>query len=117
MDARNVCAKWPTDQELVEQSKQGDEEAIAALIGRHYKGSVRMANSILRNQPDAEDVVQMAYSRAFQKLHTFREEAPFSTPPRQAPCDLAQLGGTDECADQDIPDIARSDAGGKRRPA
>src|SRR5277367_2802629 len=79
MDARNVCAKWPADQELVEQSKQGDEEAIAALIGRHYKGSVRMANSILRNQPDAEDVVQMAYSRAFQKLHTFREEARFST--------------------------------------
>jgi RNA polymerase sigma-70 factor (ECF subfamily) len=83
MDARNVAATWrpaeATDQELVEQSKQGDEEAIAKLIGRHYDGSVRMANSILRNQPDAEDVVQTAYSRAFQKLHTFREEARFST--------------------------------------
>jgi RNA polymerase sigma-70 factor (ECF subfamily) len=74
MDTRNE-----TDQELVEQSKQGDEEAMAKLIRRHYQASVRMANSILRNQPDAEDVVQTAYTRAFLKLHTFREEARFST--------------------------------------
>jgi len=74
MDTRNE-----TDQELVEQSKQGDEEAMAKLIRRHYQASVRMANSILRNQPDAEDVVQTAYTRAFLKLNTFREEARFST--------------------------------------
>jgi RNA polymerase sigma-70 factor, ECF subfamily len=83
MDARNVSRKRQpaevTDQVLVEQSKQGDPDAMAKLIRRHYGASVRMANSILRNQPDAEDVAQMAYCRAFQKLHTFREEARFST--------------------------------------
>jgi len=68
-----------TDQELVGQSKQGDEAARAHLIRRHYGKSLRIAQSILRNQPDSEDAVQTAYGRAFQQLHTFREEARFST--------------------------------------
>ncbi len=68
-----------TDQELVEQSKQGDEQAMAKLIRRHYGASLRIARSILRNQSDSEDAVQTAYGRAFQHLHSFREEARFST--------------------------------------
>jgi RNA polymerase sigma-70 factor (ECF subfamily) len=83
MNPQNVSETWQTpeatDQELVEQSKQGDEEAMAKLIRRHYGASLRIARSILRNQPDSEDAVQTAYSRAFQHLHTFREEARFST--------------------------------------
>jgi RNA polymerase sigma-70 factor (ECF subfamily) len=67
------------DQELVEQSKQGNEEAMTKLIRRHYGTSLRIARSILRNQPDSEDVVQTAYGRAFHQLHAFREEARFST--------------------------------------
>ncbi|HEV8040590.1 MAG TPA: sigma-70 family RNA polymerase sigma factor [Bryobacteraceae bacterium] len=68
-----------TDQELVNQSKQGNAEAMARLIRRHYGSSLRIARSILRNESDSEDAVQTAYSRAFQHLHTFREEARFST--------------------------------------
>jgi RNA polymerase sigma-70 factor (ECF subfamily) len=82
MEAQNVAKTWTseaTDQELVEQSKQGDEEAMAKLIQRHYGASLRIARSILRNESDSEDAVQTAYSRAFQYLHTFREEARFST--------------------------------------
>jgi RNA polymerase sigma-70 factor (ECF subfamily) len=67
------------DQELVEQSKRGDEEAMTKLIRRHYGASLRIARSILRNESDSEDAVQTAYGRAFQQLHTFREEARFST--------------------------------------
>jgi RNA polymerase sigma-70 factor, ECF subfamily len=76
MDLQNLET---TDQELVAQSKQGDEEAMAKLIRRHYGSSLRVARSILRNQSDSEDAVQTAYSRAFRHLHTFREEARFST--------------------------------------
>ena len=83
MDPQNVSATWQTaettDQELVERCKQGDEEAIAKLIQRHYGSSLRIARSILRNQSDSEDAVQTAYGRAFQHLHSFREEARFST--------------------------------------
>ena len=76
MDPQNTET---TDRELVVQSKQGDEEAMALLIRRHYGASLRIARSILRNESDSEDAVQTAYSRAFQYLHTFREEARFST--------------------------------------
>jgi RNA polymerase sigma-70 factor, ECF subfamily len=83
MDPHNVAGTSQiaktTDQELVAQSKQGDEEAMTRLIRRHYGASLRIAQSILRNQPDSEDAVQTAYGRAFQQLHTFREEARFST--------------------------------------
>jgi RNA polymerase sigma-70 factor (ECF subfamily) len=76
MESQNVET---TDQELVAQSKQGDEGAMAKLIRRHYGSSLRVARSILRNESDSEDAVQTAYGRAFQHLHTFREEARFST--------------------------------------
>jgi RNA polymerase sigma-70 factor, ECF subfamily len=83
MSAQNITETWQTsettDQELVEQCKQGDEEAMTRLIQRHYGASLRVAQSILRNQSDSEDAVQTAYGRAFQYLHTFREEARFST--------------------------------------
>ena len=68
-----------TDHELVSQSKAGDKEAVSELIQRHYGASLRLARAILRNQQDCEDAVQAAYCRAFQQLHTFREEARFST--------------------------------------
>jgi RNA polymerase sigma-70 factor (ECF subfamily) len=83
MNTRTVGEPWETSQttdpELVEQCKQGDEEAVAELIRRHYETSLRIARSILRNQADSEDAVQTAYSRAFRYLHTFRYEARFST--------------------------------------
>jgi RNA polymerase sigma-70 factor (ECF subfamily) len=81
----------------------------AELIRRHYGASLRIARSILRNQPDSEDAVQTAYGRALQQLHTFREEARFRTwitsivvnqsslgPPWETACDTAQFGRTDE---------------------
>src|SRR5579864_5328302 len=70
---------FQTDHELVAQSKAGDKEAASELIRRHYASSLRLARAILRNQQDCEDAVQAAYCRAFQRLHTFREEARFST--------------------------------------
>ncbi len=49
------CRQAPelTDQELVKQSKLGNEDAMAELIRRHYVASLRIAWSILRNGPDS----------------------------------------------------------------
>jgi len=83
MNAQNIAetrqTSETTDQELVEQSRGGDEAAMTKLIQRHYGTSLRVAQSILRNQSDSEDAVQAAYGRAFRYLHTFRAEARFST--------------------------------------
>jgi RNA polymerase sigma-70 factor (ECF subfamily) len=77
------CETWPIveqkDQELVQQSKRGDAEVMTELIRRHYVASLRIARSILHNHQDSEDAVQAAYCRAFRHLHTFREQARFST--------------------------------------
>lgn len=52
---------------------------MAELIRRHYGASLRVARAILHDQTDAEDAVQSTYGLAFQHLHTFLEQALFST--------------------------------------
>jgi RNA polymerase sigma-70 factor, ECF subfamily len=79
MDAGNVPQSGSLPRPLSRNWSQGDDEAMANLIGRHYGASIRMANSILRNHSGAEDVVQTAYSQAFQKLHMFPGRGSFST--------------------------------------
>ena len=64
---------------LIAQSKQGDQHAIAELVGRYYPASLRFARGFLRHTEDAQDAVQMAYFVAFRRLETFRGEASFKT--------------------------------------
>jgi len=78
-DCQTRLAAAPSDHQLVEESKRGNEQAMTELIRRHYTMSLRVARSILRNHHDSEDAVQTAYCRAFQHLNDFREEARFST--------------------------------------
>ncbi len=67
------------DTELVAHARQGDEGAIRAIVQRHNQRLFRAARSILRNDGDAEDVVQASYVRAFTHLDTFRGDAQLST--------------------------------------
>jgi RNA polymerase sigma-70 factor (ECF subfamily) len=67
------------DKTLVAQSRMGDQDAMAELVRRHYSTSMRVARSILRNESEAEDAVQTAYSAAFRHLDSFREDARFAT--------------------------------------
>ena len=82
MDMRNLETQPVaelTDTELVEGCRRSDKDAMTALIRRHYGTSIRIARSILHNAQDSEDAVQTAYCQAFQHLHSFREQARFST--------------------------------------
>jgi RNA polymerase sigma-70 factor (ECF subfamily) len=67
------------DAELVELARHGDEAAIRAIIQRHNRRLFRVARAIIRNDADAEDIVQATYVRAFTSLAAFRGEAQFST--------------------------------------
>jgi RNA polymerase sigma-70 factor (ECF subfamily) len=64
---------------LIAQSRLGDQQAIAELVGRHYPSSLQVARRILRHTEDAQDAVQMAYFLALRRLATFRGEASFKT--------------------------------------
>ncbi|MBB4238507.1 RNA polymerase sigma factor [Rhizobium esperanzae] len=68
-----------SDTELVPLAKQGDEPAIRAIVQRHNQRLFRTARAVIRNDGEAEDVVQAAYIKAFTNLATFRGEAELST--------------------------------------
>jgi len=65
--------------QLIEHGQQGNREAVAELVRRHYKVSTYIARSILRDTYDAEDAVQSAYCKAIQHFGRFRREARFGT--------------------------------------
>lgn len=65
--------------ELVELARRGGENAIRTLIERNNQRLFRAARSVLRNDGEAEDVVQETYVKAFTALASFRGEASFST--------------------------------------
>lgn len=67
------------DKHLVNLARNGDEGAVALIIKRHNRRLYRAAWAVLRDDADAEDVVQETYVRAFANLGSFREEAALST--------------------------------------
>ncbi len=60
-----------TDRELVEAARAGDAEAFGALVRRHQKRVYRLANHLLRNGTEAEDVAQETFVRAYGALARF----------------------------------------------
>ena len=72
---------WATlpDAELVAFAQQGRREAFRHLMQRCNQRLFRVARAVVRDDAEAEDVVQEAYTHAFAKLSTFRGEASLST--------------------------------------
>ncbi|MEU8068780.1 MULTISPECIES: RNA polymerase sigma factor [unclassified Micromonospora] len=64
------------DDELVTRVRAGDREAYDALVARHTASAYRTA-VLLGAGPDAEDVVQEAFVKAYRKLSRYRGEASF----------------------------------------
>lgn len=61
--------------DLVDLAKAGHRDAFRAIMQRCNQRLFRVARGVVRNEAEAEDVVQEAYTRAFAKLHTFRGDA------------------------------------------
>ena len=66
------------EQELVTLARQGDTGAFDELIRQNYHACLKRARWMIRNQSDAEDEVQNACWKAFQRLDQFRGEGTFS---------------------------------------
>jgi RNA polymerase sigma-70 factor (ECF subfamily) len=67
-----------TDREIVERVKAGDIALYEIIMRRYNQRLYRVARAILRDDAEAEDVMQDAYVRAFQHLDQFAGRAPFS---------------------------------------
>jgi RNA polymerase sigma-70 factor, ECF subfamily len=67
------------DADLVALARRGEGAAFAVIMQRYNRRLYRAARSIVRDDAEAEDVLQEAYMRAFTALGTFRGEASLST--------------------------------------
>ena len=74
-----AAAEKLEDEELVRRARERDEAAVRAITQRYNRRLFRVARSILRDDAEAEDVVQETYVRAFTGLEHFRGDAAFGT--------------------------------------
>jgi len=58
---------------------QGDSSAYRFLVEKNKKIIYSMALRILNSPQDAEDAAQESFIRAYNQLHTFKQQAKFST--------------------------------------
>lgn len=62
---------------LIGRVRAGDRRAFGILVERHLARAVAVANRVLRNQADAEDVVQDAFLAALRHIDEFKLDRPF----------------------------------------
>lgn len=67
------------DELLVGLARQGDESAVRILVQRYNRRLYRVARAVVRNDAEAEDIVQEAQMNAFASLDRFRGDSSFST--------------------------------------
>src|SRR6478735_11036566 len=75
---RAKAEAW-SDEEVVRRVLEGETALYEILMRRYNQRLYRVARAILRDDAEAEDVMQDAYVRAYQNLHQFAGKAPFST--------------------------------------
>lgn len=74
-------AAWEAipDDEVVERVRGGETTLYEVLMRRYNRRIYRVVRSILRNDAEAEDVMQETYVRAYEHLHQFAGASKFST--------------------------------------
>jgi RNA polymerase sigma-70 factor (ECF subfamily) len=73
-----ATAEW-SDKEIIDRVLAGDTPAYELLMRRYNQRLYRLVRSILRDETEAEDVMQEAYIRGFYKLSQYEGRSTFST--------------------------------------
>lgn len=68
-----------SDAEIIQQILEGNSAMFELLIRRYNQRVYRAARSIVRDEQEAEDIMQQAYLNAFTHLRQFNGSAQFST--------------------------------------
>ncbi|WP_374990005.1 RNA polymerase sigma factor [Rhizobium sp. TH2] len=76
---RGAEAAALSDAELMAMAREGDETAMRVIVRRHNQQLFRLARAVLRNDSEAEDVVQATYVSAFTNLASFRNQSQLAT--------------------------------------
>ena len=76
---QTVAVSAPGDVLLVHRAMAHEADAFRAIIKTHNQRLYRIARGVVRNDSEAEDIVQEAYVRAFAALATFRGDSSLAT--------------------------------------
>jgi len=69
----------PDDAELVQRALAREPDAFRVIMTRYNRRLYRLARSIMRNDSEAEDILQEAWMRAFAGLASFRGDSALAT--------------------------------------
>lgn len=68
-----------SDLEIIHQVLDGDKSSYGSLVDKYKDFAFTIAFRIMNNTPDAEEVAQDAFIKAFRSLAKFNQEAKFTT--------------------------------------
>jgi RNA polymerase sigma-70 factor (ECF subfamily) len=106
-----VLERWGrlSDEEIVAEVLDGHTALFEILMRRHNERLYRAARAILRDDSEAEDVMQQAYVNAYAHLRQFHGRAQFSTWLTRIAVNealaRARRRRTYECVDDDTLDV------------
>lgn len=69
----------PSDQDLVERMRAGNDTAFEALLERYRDRVYRLVISLTKNPADAEEVLQEIFLTVYRKIAGFEHRSAFST--------------------------------------
>lgn len=67
------------EDEIINKAIDGDVASLQYLITEYKDAAYTLAVGILKNNEDAEEVIQDAFMKAFASLHKFKKASRFST--------------------------------------
>ena len=68
-----------TDQQLVEEVRAGHRASFSELVKRHQRGMLRLSMRFMKDLDTAQDVVQDAFIKSYEKLNMFEGRSSFKS--------------------------------------
>ena len=68
-----------SDLQLVEEVRNGHRASFSELVKRHQRGVLRLSMRFIKDANAAQDVVQDAFIKAYEKLHLFEGRSAFKS--------------------------------------
>jgi RNA polymerase sigma-70 factor (ECF subfamily) len=68
-----------SDLEIIESIRQGNNSDFSILVDRYKNKAFSLLKRMLKNEMEAEEILQDSFLKAFNGLKNFKEESKFST--------------------------------------
>ena len=78
MEERNARGRAAEEREAEGRLRRGDAGGLETLVRRYHDRALGAAYLVVRDRAVAEDIVQGAFVRAFEKIHRFDPGRPFA---------------------------------------